>query len=218
VYSEVLERRVRRIVEPQNQEEQRGFRPGCGTMDQSRKDSIVGLPAHHHTVHSGMELNSCHLCAEGRSKKGRRHSRTPRLRQRPGEQTVFSVGRFRVTHNDKKTVSGEHLDQLHESGGRKESIYNLRSMFKDVRPPTENLNAAPQTGGKRKKSLTIFGLRRGSDPGVVKATEESATETPETQARVHTENTETSTSDVPVSSPSIFSPMSQALCGIMVSY
>uniref|UniRef100_A0A3Q3XBB8 RELT like 2 n=1 Tax=Mola mola TaxID=94237 RepID=A0A3Q3XBB8_MOLML len=42
----------------------------------------------------GTEHNSCHLCAQVRSKKGRRQSRTPRLKQRPGEQTVFSVGRF----------------------------------------------------------------------------------------------------------------------------
>ena len=34
VYSKVLERRVHRIVEPRIQEEQCGFRPGCGTVDQ----------------------------------------------------------------------------------------------------------------------------------------------------------------------------------------
>ena len=34
VYSKVLERRVRPIVEPQIEEEQRGFRPGRGTTDQ----------------------------------------------------------------------------------------------------------------------------------------------------------------------------------------
>ncbi|KAK3510916.1 hypothetical protein QTP70_025542 [Hemibagrus guttatus] len=34
VYSRVLERRVRPLVEPQIQEEQCGFRPSCGTLDQ----------------------------------------------------------------------------------------------------------------------------------------------------------------------------------------
>nr|XP_049572422.1 uncharacterized protein LOC125965716 [Syngnathus scovelli] len=34
IYSGVLERRVRREVKPQIQEEQCGFRPGCGTVDQ----------------------------------------------------------------------------------------------------------------------------------------------------------------------------------------
>ena len=39
VYLGVLERRVRRIVEPRIQEEQCGFRPGRGTVDQG-----IGLP------------------------------------------------------------------------------------------------------------------------------------------------------------------------------
>ena len=34
VFSGVLERRVRRVVEPRIQEEQCGFRPGRGTVDQ----------------------------------------------------------------------------------------------------------------------------------------------------------------------------------------
>ncbi|KAK3520362.1 hypothetical protein QTP70_023831, partial [Hemibagrus guttatus] len=34
VYSRVLKRRVRLLVEPRIQEEQCGFRPGCGTLDQ----------------------------------------------------------------------------------------------------------------------------------------------------------------------------------------
>lgn len=62
-------------------------------MYRLRKESTAYIPSHHHTVHSGTDINSCHLCALGRSKKGRRQSRTPRFKQRPGEQTVFSVGR-----------------------------------------------------------------------------------------------------------------------------
>ena len=34
VYSRVLEKRIRPIVEPRIQEEQCGFRPGCRTLDQ----------------------------------------------------------------------------------------------------------------------------------------------------------------------------------------
>ncbi|XP_034545230.1 RELT-like protein 2 [Notolabrus celidotus] len=142
-----------------------------------RKESIGGVPPHLHTVHSGTDHNSCHLCAQVKSKKGRRHSRTPRFKQRPGEQTVFSVGRFRVIHADKKlhggpnplVGSGDQLDQSQDSEERKEGGYNLRSMFKDVRPPSENTNGVAPTVGKRRKSLTIFGLRRGSDPVGVKA-------------------------------------------------
>ncbi|XP_020509054.1 RELT-like protein 2 [Labrus bergylta] len=139
-----------------------------------RKESIGGVPPHLHTVHSGSDHNSCHLCAQVKSKKGRRQSRTPRLKQRPGEQTVFSVGRFRVIHTDKKlhggpnpmVSSGDQLDQSQDSDERKEGGYNLRSMFKDVRPPSENTNGVAPAIGKRRKSLTIFGLRRGSDPVV----------------------------------------------------
>ncbi|XP_071313190.1 RELT-like protein 2 [Trachinotus anak] len=144
-----------------------------------RKESIGGVPPHHHTVHSGADHNSCHLCAQVRSKKGRRQSRTPRSKQRPGEQTVFSVGRFRVTHTDKKlhggpnplVSSGDQLDQSQDSEERKESGYNLRSMFKDVRPSSESANGIAPSVGKRRKSVTIFGLRRGSDPIGIKAVE-----------------------------------------------
>lgn len=142
-----------------------------------RKESIGGLPPHLHTVHSGTDLhNTCHLCAQSRSKRSRRPSRTPRFRQRPGEQTVFSVGRFRVTHEKKSADSsgrvpdvlvgsGDRLDQSQDSGERRDSGYNLRNMFKDVRSPSESTNnVAP----KRRRSLTLFGLRRGSDPIGVK--------------------------------------------------
>ncbi|XP_074530836.1 RELT-like protein 2 [Halichoeres trimaculatus] len=150
-----------------------------------RKESIGGVPPHLHTVHSGTDHNSCHLCAQVKSKKGRRHSRTPRFKQRPGEQTVFSVGRFRVTHTDKKlhggpnplVSSGDQLDQSQDSEERKGSGYNLRSMFKDVRPPSESTNGVAPAAGKRRKSLTIFGLRRGSDPVSVRVGEGTGRET-----------------------------------------
>lgn len=144
-----------------------------------RKESIGGIPPHLHTVHSGTDLNTCHLCAQIKSKKDRRPSRTPRFKQRPGEQTVFSVGRFRVTHTDKKpqggpnplVASGDQLDQSQDSEERKESGHNLRNLFKDVRPPSESSNGVTPNVGKRRRSLTIFGLRRGSDPIGVKGVE-----------------------------------------------
>ncbi|XP_072252382.1 RELT-like protein 2 isoform X2 [Leuresthes tenuis] len=150
-----------------------------------RKESIGGVPPHLHTVHSGTDHNSCHLCAQVRSKKGRSHSRTPRFKQRPGEQTVFSVGRFRVTHTDKKlhggsnalAVSGDQLDQSQDSEERKEGGYNLRSLFKEARPPSENTNGVAANVGNRKKSMTIFGLRRGSDPIGLKVKEGTVSET-----------------------------------------
>ncbi|XP_008417964.1 RELT-like protein 2 [Poecilia reticulata] len=137
-----------------------------------RKESIGGIPPHLHTVHSGTDLNSCLLCAQVKAKRGRRQSRTLRFKQRPGEQTVFSVGRFRVTHSDKKlqgspnllAVSGDQLDQSQDSEERKEDGYNLKNMFKEVQLPSDGANGVAANVGKRKKSVTIFGLRRGSDP------------------------------------------------------
>ncbi|KAF3837742.1 hypothetical protein F7725_009510 [Dissostichus mawsoni] len=141
-----------------------------------RKESLGGVPPHHHTVHSGTDHNSCHLCAQVRSKKGRRQSRTPRIKQRPGEQTVFSVGR--VIHTDKKLhggpnplgSSGDQLDQSQDSEERKEGVYNLRSMF-------DGSNGAAPNVGKRRKSVSIFGLRRGSDPSGIKVREGTGRDT-----------------------------------------
>lgn len=87
--------------------------------------------------------------------------------------------RFRVTHHDKKlpggpnplVSSGDQLDQSQDSEEQKESGYNLRSMFKDVRPPLESSNGVAPNVGKRRKSLIIFGRRRGSDPSGVKVGE-----------------------------------------------
>ncbi|XP_014055591.1 RELT-like protein 2 isoform X2 [Salmo salar] len=143
-----------------------------------RKESLGGIPPHHHTVHSGAQLDhkSCTLCVQGRSKKARRRSRVPRTNKprTPGERresTVFAVGRFRVTHMDKKDQgSGDQLSQSEaldsekgdeEDPQRKEG-YNLRSMFKDVK--TDSTNGVVPIAAKRKKSLVLFSPRRGSDP------------------------------------------------------
>lgn len=61
-------------------------------------------------------------------------------------------------------VSEDQLDQSRDSEERKEGGYNLKNMFGEVRPLSEGANGVAANMGKRKKSLTIFGLRRGSDP------------------------------------------------------
>ncbi|XP_029368819.1 RELT-like protein 2 [Echeneis naucrates] len=150
-----------------------------------RKESVGCVPPHHHTVHSGADHNSCHLCAQVQSKKGRRQSRTARSKQRPVEQTVFSVGRFRVTHTDKKlqgnpnplVSSRDLLDQSQDCEEKKEGGYSLRNMFKDVGPLSDSTNGVAPNVGKRRKSVTIFGLRRGSDPVGIKAVDGSGGET-----------------------------------------
>lgn len=78
-----------------------------------------------------------------------------------------------MTHHDKKfqggpnpsVNSGDQLDQSQDSEDRKESgEYNLRSMFKDVPPPLDTSNGIAPNIGKRRMSITIFGLRQGSYP------------------------------------------------------
>ncbi len=90
-----------------------------------------------------------------------------------------------MTHHDKKlhggpnplVSSGDQLDQSQDSEERKEGGYNLRSMFKDVRPPLETSNGVAANVGKRRKSLTIFGQRRGSVPVGIKVGEGTGRET-----------------------------------------
>ncbi|XP_010897625.2 RELT-like protein 2 isoform X1 [Esox lucius] len=146
-----------------------------------RKESLGGIPPHHHTIHSGAQLDhkSCTLCVQGRSKKARRQSRVarPNKPKTPGERresTVFAVGRFRVTHMEKKDQgSGDQLDQSetldsekgNEDHPQKTEEYNLQSMFKDVKTET-TANVVPPA--KRKKSLVLFSLRRGSDQAAAK--------------------------------------------------
>lgn len=90
-----------------------------------------------------------------------------------------------MTHHDKKlqggpnpsVSSGDQLDQSEDSEDRKESGYNLRSMFKDIQPPLDTSNNTVPNTGKRRKSLTLFGLRRGSDPAGSKVAEGAGKET-----------------------------------------
>lgn len=65
-------------------------------------------------------------------------------------------------------VSGDQLDQSQDSDDRKDGGYNLRSMFKEARQPSDSASGVSANVGRQKKSVTIFGLRRGSDPGGIK--------------------------------------------------
>ncbi|XP_028816807.1 RELT-like protein 2 isoform X2 [Denticeps clupeoides] len=158
-----------------------------------RKESVAAIPPHHHTVHSGSDRNSCHLCLQSRALKSRRRSRAGRTRARPGEQTVFSVGRFRVTHMEKKNglqgstnlPAADSRDQLDQSEApesdqgdytkKSQGGFTLQNMFKDPAPGSTNGAVA-----KRKKSVSLFGLRRVSEPTASQnpAQEEPPTSTP----------------------------------------
>ncbi|XP_067423057.1 RELT-like protein 2 [Emydura macquarii macquarii] len=84
------------------------------------RTSQDGGQPHHHTVHLGSTQAPCIHCSkrkrpplhrQGRSKdgKGRMH---------PGETTVFSVGRFHVTHIEKKPIFPEPQDESLPEGSK----------------------------------------------------------------------------------------------------
>ncbi|XP_075066046.1 RELT-like protein 2 [Mixophyes fleayi] len=69
------------------------------------RESQDAGPPHHHTVHLGSTQAPCIHCS--RKKRNLLHrmgrSKDSRGKSHPGEVTVFSVGRFRVTHIGKKS-------------------------------------------------------------------------------------------------------------------
>ncbi|XP_052011454.1 RELT-like protein 2 [Apodemus sylvaticus] len=119
VNEDTVERIVRCIIQNEaNAEalkEMLGDSEGEGTVQLSSVDATSslqdGTPSHHHTVHLGSAAPCIHcsrskrppLVRQGRSKEGKG-------RPRPGETTVFSVGRFRVTHIEKRYGLHEHRD------------------------------------------------------------------------------------------------------------
>ncbi|XP_069892357.1 RELT-like protein 2 [Dipodomys merriami] len=119
VNEDTVERIVRCIIQNEaNAEalkEMLGDSEGEGTVQLSSVDATSslqdGAPSHHHTVHLGSSAPCIHcsrgkrppLVRQGRSKEGKSRPRT-------GETTVFSVGRFRVTHIEKRYGLHEHRD------------------------------------------------------------------------------------------------------------
>uniref|UniRef100_A0A8C9AAX2 RELT like 2 n=1 Tax=Prolemur simus TaxID=1328070 RepID=A0A8C9AAX2_PROSS len=116
---DTVERIVRCIIQNEaNAEalkEMLGDSEGEGTVQLSSVDATSslqdGTPSHHHTVHLGSAAPCIHcsrskrppLVRQGRSKEGKSRPRT-------GETTVFSVGRFRVTHIEKRYGLHERRD------------------------------------------------------------------------------------------------------------
>ncbi|XP_063269825.1 RELT-like protein 2 isoform X2 [Prinia subflava] len=119
-----------------------------------------GGPPHHHTVHLGSTQAPCIHCSrrkrhplqrQGRSKEGK-------SRMHPGETTVFSVGRFRVTHIGKKPPvqdgalpAGSRQPSTEELERSSERLQWERALNGTV--PTGGLqNGAIQTGTQGGKS------------------------------------------------------------------
>ncbi|XP_076993375.1 RELT-like protein 2 [Tamandua tetradactyla] len=178
---DTVERIVRCIIQNEaNAEalkEMLGDSEGEGTVQMSSVDATSslqdGAPSHHHTVHLGSAAPCIHcsrskrppLVRQGRSKEGK-------SRPRPGETTVFSVGRFRVTHIEKRYGLHEHrdgspTDRSWGSGGGQDPVGSQGSgggqpragMLASERLPPEGLQpqalASPrvQNGGLRDSSV-----------------------------------------------------------------
>ncbi|CAM4609472.1 unnamed protein product [Leuciscus chuanchicus] len=145
-----------------------------------QKEGASGLPLHHHTVHLGGEISSCVHCMQEHILKTRRKSRVARSKPRPTEQTVFSVGRFRVTHMEKRnslqgsinlsaskpgntsndTTLSDSRTGSKDASKKPQEEYNIRNMFKDAGAT----NGKVLNVGKRKKSVTLLGFFKGADP------------------------------------------------------
>ncbi|XP_039550194.1 RELT-like protein 2 isoform X2 [Pimephales promelas] len=145
-----------------------------------QKDGASGLPLHHHTVHLGGEISSCVHCMQERLLKTRRKSRVARSKARLAEQTVFSVGRFRVTHMEKRnslqgsinlsaskpgntsndTTLSDSKTGFKDTSKKPQEEYNIRNMFKD----SGATNGKVLNVGKRKKSVTLLSFFKGADP------------------------------------------------------
>ncbi|XP_015266615.1 PREDICTED: RELT-like protein 2 [Gekko japonicus] len=71
------------------------------------RNSQDGGPPHHHTVHLGSTQAPCMHCSKKKRHPLHRQSRSKegKSKMHPGETTVFSVGRFHVTHIGKKPAS-----------------------------------------------------------------------------------------------------------------
>ncbi|KAL8194409.1 UNVERIFIED_CONTAM: hypothetical protein K2H54_016877 [Gekko kuhli] len=71
------------------------------------RNSQDGGPPHHHTVHLGSTQAPCMHCSKKKRHTLHRQSRSKegKSKMHPGETTVFSVGRFHVTHIGKKPAS-----------------------------------------------------------------------------------------------------------------
>ncbi|XP_068061615.1 RELT-like protein 2 isoform X3 [Anomalospiza imberbis] len=131
-----------------------------------------GGPPHHHTVHLGSTQAPCIHCSrrkrhplqrQGRSKEGK-------SRMYPGETTVFSVGRFRVTHIGKKPPVQEQQDGALPAGSRQPSTEELERSS-EMLQRERALNGTVPTGG-----LQNGAIQTGTQSG--RSTEQSLSASP----------------------------------------
>nr|XP_033783619.1 RELT-like protein 2 [Geotrypetes seraphini] len=155
-------------------------------------------PPHHHTVHLGSTLTPCIHC----KKKSRLHrmgrSKEGKSKPQPGEVTVFSVGRFRVTHIGKKPSFQESHDDPPSDASSKHNISDQVHEGKKTEATSKGCskNGPVQHGtapnGSQKKGLigrkfskehVLYDDAQNTDVANVKAEEFQASVTKENESQ-----------------------------------
>ncbi|XP_042747759.1 RELT-like protein 2 [Lagopus leucura] len=136
------------------------------------RNSQDGGPPHHHTVHLGSTQAPCIHCSKRRRHPLHRQGRSKdgKGRMHPGETTVFSVGRFRVTHIGKKPAFHEQQDSAQPDGSKEPSTEELEHSSERFQQEQAHNGTVP-TG-----SLENGAVQEGTQGG--KGTEQSRTGTP----------------------------------------
>ncbi|XP_052540582.1 RELT-like protein 2 isoform X1 [Tympanuchus pallidicinctus] len=136
------------------------------------RNSQDGGPPHHHTVHLGSTQAPCIHCSKRRRHPLHRQGRSKdgKGRMHPGETTVFSVGRFRVTHIGKKPAFHEQQDGAQPDGSKEPSTEELEHSSERFQREQAHNGTVP-TG-----SLENGAVQEGTQGG--KGTEQSRTGTP----------------------------------------
>uniref|UniRef100_A0A6J0U9G1 RELT-like protein 2 isoform X1 n=2 Tax=Pogona vitticeps TaxID=103695 RepID=A0A6J0U9G1_9SAUR len=114
-----------------------------------------GLP-HHHTVHLGSAQAPCIHCIKKKRHPLHRQGRSKESKSKmhPGETTVFSVGRFHVTHIEKK---------LDSHGSQEESFRSSKQDLGSADTDQEiHNNEKPQWDGSQNGVVQMDGLLQGT--------------------------------------------------------
>ncbi|XP_053106241.1 RELT-like protein 2 isoform X2 [Hemicordylus capensis] len=158
-----------------------------------RNSQDGGVP-HHHTVHLGSTQAPCIHCSrkkrhplhrQGRSKEGK-------SKMHPGETTVFSVGRFHVTHIGKKP--GSHDSQRESLPNSKQDLYGDQESHNSEKHQWE---------GSQNGIVHMDGLQQERFQQEDSTSESERRKDDCTDAPTQGENplNETTNSDVPMSDP-----------------
>ncbi|XP_007887282.1 RELT-like protein 1 isoform X2 [Callorhinchus milii] len=82
--------------------------PTSPTFQQGSQSKHSCHGHHLHTVGGVVEKNACSRCSHQKRRMSRKNSARESRKSRMGEVTVLAVGRFRVTHVDRKSSLKEH--------------------------------------------------------------------------------------------------------------